>query len=134
MIVAIVGTHQIESSEENYLKVERIMHYWFPDFDKITGIVSGGAPGIDTMAEMFAERNGIEMKVFPAEWNLYGRAAGPMRNTSIVDYCDMLVAFPDEASVGTRDSIKKAIKEKKIKSQLMWEDINMIIEKIDGGI
>lgn len=134
MIIAIVGTHQIESSEENYIKLERLMHHWFPDMDKITGIVSGGAAGIDTMAEMFAERYEIEMKVFPANWRVYGRAAGPKRNSSIVDYCDMLVAFPDADSVGTQDSIKKATKEKKIKAQLMWEDIDMIIEKINGGI
>ncbi|MDR1782874.1 MAG: hypothetical protein LBR13_01240 [Dysgonamonadaceae bacterium] len=44
----------------------------------------------------------------------YGRGAGPMRNTTIIENADVVFAFPTEDSKGTRDSIRKARELKKI--------------------
>ena len=75
----------------------------------ITHLVSGGAPGIDTLAERFAATpkhgQGAEMVVFPADWGRYGRAAGPLRNKQIHEAADACVAFPDENSRGTLNTI-----------------------------
>lgn len=81
----------------------------YPNFDysDIT-IVSGGADGTDLMAERFAEENNYELTVFEADWNKYGKAAGPIRNTKIVNECTHLIAFPSKTGSGTQDSIKKA--------------------------
>jgi hypothetical protein len=35
----------------------------------ISEVVSGGAPGVDTLAEQWAEKNGIQVTRIPAEWN-----------------------------------------------------------------
>ena len=71
-------------------------------------IVSGGAPGVDSMAERFAKDNDIDLKVFKADWNKYGKSAGPIRNSEIVDTCTVMIAFVALDSVGTYDSINKA--------------------------
>lgn len=71
-------------------------------------IISGGAPGADTLAEKWAAEHKIKTKIFPADWAKYGKSAGPKRNTEIVNAATHLLAFLAEDSVGTRDSIKKA--------------------------
>lgn len=77
---------------------------------KINKIVSGGAGGADKMAERFARENKIELQVFAADWNRYGRAAGPMRNSQIVEAATHMVAFPSKDGRGTQDSLRKARK------------------------
>lgn len=87
----------------------------FPDFDysSIT-IVSGGAQGADSLAKKFAIENNYPLIVFPPDWNKYGKAAGPIRNTLIVNECTHLIAFPSKDGSGTQDSINKAENAKKI--------------------
>jgi len=67
----------------------------------VTALVSGGARGIDTLAERFADADDVPMVVFPADWSTHGRAAGPLRNKEIHDNADACIAFPDEGSRGT---------------------------------
>ena len=71
-------------------------------------IISGGAPGVDQAAEDAAKSTGLELIVFPADWDGLGRKAGPIRNSQIVEAADRLVAFWDGISRGTQDSIRKA--------------------------
>lgn len=56
--------------------------------DDIEEVVSGGANGPDSFAEMWAKENGIPCKVFKPDWKQYGKRAGFLRNTEIVGYCD----------------------------------------------
>ena len=71
-------------------------------------IVSGGARGADDLGERYARERGYALKVFPAEWKKWGRAAGPIRNGQMAGYADALIAFWDGQSAGTRDMIRKA--------------------------
>ena len=71
-------------------------------------IVSGGARGADALGERYARERGYALKVFPADWKKWGRAAGPIRNGQMADYADALIAFWDGQSSGTRDMIQKA--------------------------
>jgi len=73
-------------------------------------IVSGGAKGVDTLGEQYAEEKGLEVKKFPADWKGYGRAAGIIRNSQMADYGDMLIAFWDGKSKGTKNMIETARK------------------------
>ena len=41
----------------------------------------------------YAESNGFELEIFPADWSL-GRKAGPLRNKAMVDVADYAIAFP----------------------------------------
>ena len=81
-------------------------------------IVSGGAKGVDSIAEEEAHRLGLPVETYPAAWNRqpdgsYDRTAGFKRNQSIVDASDAVVAFWDGVSLGTRDTITRAYKARK---------------------
>lgn len=76
-------------------------------------IVSGGAEGVDTLAEIYAHEYTIPLTVFPAEWNKYGRSAGPKRNKLIVDRADVVIAFLSKESKGTVSTINLAKKANK---------------------
>lgn len=69
-------------------------------------LVSGGAKGVDTMAETFAKRTSRPFALFPANWDGYGKAAGFIRNKQIVDFSDMGIAFLKNNSAGTRNTIE----------------------------
>jgi len=71
-------------------------------------VVSGGARGVDSRAQAAATARGLTVIVHHADWETYGKRAGFMRNSKIVEGCDYLVAFWDEQSKGTQDSIQKA--------------------------
>jgi hypothetical protein len=67
--------------------LSRIRH----EYDII--ILSGHCSGADMMAERYAQENGFELEIFPADWSL-GRKAGPLRNKQMVDIADYAIAFP----------------------------------------
>ena len=74
-------------------------------------LISGGATGVDSMAERYARENKIPIKVFPADWKKYGKAAGPIRNSKMADYAGSegrLIAFWDGKSRGTGNMIRTA--------------------------
>jgi hypothetical protein len=71
-------------------------------------IISGGARGVDTFAADWAKRKGVPLTVFDADWDTHGKAAGPIRNTAIVEAAEVVIAFVDGPSKGTKDAIKKA--------------------------
>lgn len=60
----------------------------------VSEVVSGGAIGVDSDGEAWAERNGIPVERFPADWKAHGRAAGPIRNRKMAEYADAVVLFP----------------------------------------
>lgn len=72
--------------------------------------------GADLFAARYAEKHGIPNIEVPANWDYYGKSAGPVRNRWMLDYVtvDKVVAFPTKNSVGTRDMIEYA-KEKGFK-------------------
>jgi hypothetical protein len=106
MKLAIVGSRTfndfeyLEESIFNNLKV-----------DYITEIVSGGAKGADTLAEIFAKKYELPITIFNADWNTFGKRAGFIRNETIIKNCDFLIAFWNGISKGTKHSINLARKE-----------------------
>jgi len=75
-----------------------------------TTIVSGGAKGADALAETLANHLGLDVIVHKAQWDLYGKRAGPIRNQKIVDDSDALLAFPSKNGRGTQITIDMAKK------------------------
>lgn len=73
--------------------------------DKSVSIVSGMARGADALAYRFAHSLGIKCYEFPANWKVYPRSAGYMRNTDMGKFADGLLAFWDGQSNGTRHMI-----------------------------
>lgn len=74
----------------------------------ISVLIHGGARGADFMAGKFAEWQGIPVKVYPADWDKDGKAAGPIRNARMLaeGKPDLVVAF--EGGNGTADMVAKA--------------------------
>lgn len=75
---------------------------------QITEVVSGCARGIDTEGERWANRNNIPIKRFPADWDKYGRSAGPIRNQQMAKYADALLLIWDGQSPGSRNMLQVA--------------------------
>ena len=76
-----------------------------------TEIVSGGASGVDTVAQKYADKTGIPIKVFRPKYELYpGKRAPLERNLEIIDYADLVLAFWDGKSRGTKFVIENCKK------------------------
>lgn len=107
MKLAIVGGRDFNDYD---LLLEYMGLFLLEDVEEI---VSGGANGADTLGERYANYYNIPIKRFLSEWQKYGKAAGFLRNQTIIDNCDMVLAFWDGQSRGTADTIAKAKKAKK---------------------
>ncbi len=81
---------------------------------KDTIIIEGEANGADKIAREEAEKIGMKVERYPAEWEKYGRAAGPIRNTEmrVKGKPDKVVAFHNDIfkSKGTKNMIEQAKK------------------------
>jgi predicted Rossmann fold nucleotide-binding protein DprA/Smf involved in DNA uptake len=73
-------------------------------------IISGGAKGADSLGERYAEENGFKVEKYPADWERYGRSAGPRRNRQMAEISDYVICFWDGESRGTRSMIESARK------------------------
>ena len=74
-------------------------------------IVCGGARGADAFGQQHAELYQLPIKMFPADWDTYGKAAGYRRNAEMAKYADRLLAFWDGKSKGTGHMIDLAKRE-----------------------
>lgn len=93
--------------------------------DKITLVFSGGAGGVDTLGEKWANYNKVEVRKFIPDWNnlktpgarlkysagrFYDATAGLRRNSLMIDEANAVIALWDGESRGTKDTIDKAKK------------------------
>ena len=71
-------------------------------------VINGGASGADKLSTEWAEARNIKCRVYPAQWSVHGRAAGPIRNRQMLDSepIDYVIAFP--GGRGTANMIKQA--------------------------
>jgi predicted Rossmann fold nucleotide-binding protein DprA/Smf involved in DNA uptake len=76
-------------------------------------IISGHAKGVDMMGELYAQKNNLACEIYPAEWDKYGRSAGPRRNEQMAQVADKVVVFWDFKSRGTKNMVEMAKKYKK---------------------
>ena len=102
MKVAIIGSRNLTDID---------ISEYVPDETK--EIISGGANGIDTLAEQYADKHGICKTIIKPEYEKYKRNAPLMRNKEIVEKSDFIVAFWDGQSRGTKHVIDYAKKLKK---------------------
>jgi hypothetical protein len=71
-------------------------------------VISGMARGADMLGAEWAEIEGIPVLKFPAQWGIFGRGAGFVRNQKMLDDGEptLVVAFPGGS--GTRDMVGRA--------------------------
>ena len=100
-VLAVVGSRTF-SNLQQMLYAIRDEH---PD-----EIVSGGARGADSLAEMIATGTNIPFRKFLPEWDRYGRSAGFRRNELIIAAATHVLAFygPDGETAGTKNSVQLA--------------------------
>ncbi len=84
-------------------------------------IISGGANGIDIIAEMYADKNKISKLILRPKYNIYGKAAPLKRNEQMVDIADEVLVIWDGKSNGTRYTINYAKKKNKKVTVLIIE-------------
>lgn len=102
MKVAIIGSRNLTVKDlEDYLPLD------------VTEIVSGGADGIDECARLYAQEKNLKLTEFLPEYEKYRRAAPLKRNLKIIGYADLVLAFWDGKSRGTKHVIDNCIKQNK---------------------
>jgi len=99
MKIAVIGSRG--------LRVDDLGKYLPED---TTEIISGGARGVDASAREYALRRGLKLTEYLPEYDRYGRAAPLRRNILIIENADLVLAFWDGVSRGTKyviDNCKK---------------------------
>ena len=91
MRVAVIGSRG--------LQIGNLGDYLPPE---TTEIVSGGARGVDSCAREYALRHELKLTEYLPEYNRYGRAAPLKRNITIIESADLVLAFWDGRSRGTK--------------------------------
>ncbi len=97
MKLAVIGSRGITT-----LKLEAYLP------EGVTHLVTGGAKGVDTLAEQYARIHGIPVTVIPPDYARYGKGAPLVRDRQIVSFCDELYAFWDGVSTGTAYTVRYA--------------------------
>lgn len=113
MKAAIIGSRSFNNYD---LVLETLLEYE----NTITLIVSGGAKGADTLGERWAKEKNKEVLIFYPEWDKYGKSAGFRRNKDIIENSDIVFAFWDGVSKGTKSSIDLANKLNKELKIIKW--------------
>ena len=109
MAVRLIVCGGVDFNDYEYFRreMDRLVAF----YEKIS-LVSGHAKGADTFAEKYAAEKNIPIRVFPAEWKKYGRAAGPIRNRAMLEYAreetPVVAAFWNGKSRGTGNMLKQA--------------------------
>lgn len=99
-------------------------------------IISGTCRGADIIGENFAKTYNIPVKRFPADWKLYGRNAGNVRNRQMAEYASsnssnngVLIAFANSRCKGTMNMINLGI-DYKLDVFVVWYE-DQRIERYD---
>lgn len=111
MDLAIVGYRNYENYNDFYNIVNNIINNINLPINKI---ISGGCKGVDNLAKKYSNDKNIKFDEYKAEWDKYGKKAGPMRNEIIVKKCSHIILFIHPLSKGTKNTLDLAIKYKKI--------------------
>lgn len=104
----VVGSRSFQ--DYSFLK-EKLDHFLSNQSEIV--IVSGGARGADTLAEKYAKERKLPVKIFPANWEKYGKRAGYIRNDEMHSFLSRqekrgVVAFWDGVSKGTEHNFQLA--------------------------
>jgi predicted Rossmann fold nucleotide-binding protein DprA/Smf involved in DNA uptake len=100
--VAIVGSRHFSDPDRVSDYVGSLPHG--------ASIITGSASGVDAAATRTARAKGIPVQVIPASFDeLADPKKSAARNQRLIDACDVLVAFWDGASTGTRTTVERAL-------------------------
>lgn len=95
--VAVVGSRDYPALDA--------VHRYVTEIPECSEVISGGAAGVDQAAIDAAKAAGLRTRIFEADWETHGRKAGPIRNALIVDASHRVLAFWNQRSRGTLNTI-----------------------------
>lgn len=73
-------------------------------------IFVGDCPtGLDLLVRQWGTSTGCKLKIFYADWNLHGKAAGPIRNREMLEAAGDALVFAFKGGRGTADCVRQAI-------------------------
>lgn len=93
--------------------------------DEVDLIITGGAKGIDTLAEAYAKERGIPTVTVKPCYERYGRAAPILRDEEMVDLADAVLVIWDGTSRGSKHTADYARKQGK--------PLTVVIDGTDSG-
>jgi hypothetical protein len=109
----------------------RVIYGIFKQYGGQFTVIHGNARGADKMAGEIARELGLDVLVFPAEWDKYGKSAGPIRNQQMINegHPDRAVAFHNDLkhSRGTGDMVVR-LKKHNIRCQHACSDTEELVE------
>jgi hypothetical protein len=105
MRIGVVGSR----SFNDYRRLQEVLNKQCGFPTRKNTIISGGARGADSLAKRYAKSFKLAYEEFLPDWDKYGKSAGFRRNQHIVNASEIIVAFWDGKSRGTKDSIDKAL-------------------------
>lgn len=106
-VVAVVGSRNYANTQ--HPTPEEVIAELARSAPNVT-VISGGARGIDQRAAAAARENGLAVREYPADWDRYGKRAGYLRNEEMVKAADLVIAFWDGESPGTKLTIGLCMK------------------------
>ena len=100
MKVIIAGSRSMTDIERVFNELDSYNEF------EITEGVCGMAKGVDIIGKEWCLTKGIPVKEFPADWEKFGKAAGPIRNKQMGIYSDCaIVIYNPEISKGSKNMI-----------------------------
>lgn len=104
MKVLVCGGRRYSSIE----KVDQVLSTIHED-GVISHLIEGGAEGADTIARTWAQGVGVQTVTCKANWEQFGKSAGPRRNANMLSLGpDLVVAFPGGAGTAHMVGVAKA--------------------------
>lgn len=80
---------------------------------EVDTVISGGAEGVDRLAEQYADSHRLSKYILRPRYDLYGRAAPLKRNEQMVDLADAILVIWDGQSKGTKYTLNYSKKKNK---------------------
>ena len=99
MKLLIAGSH-------TFTDYQHLCQVLAPDRHRITQVLTGGAPGADTLGKRWAWSKQVPWKGFKADWERFGKVAGVRCNHQLAQAGDVLAVFWDGPSPGTAHLIQ----------------------------
>lgn len=98
-IVTIIGSRDIKFINFNL----------YLDKNNISQVISGGASGVDTLAEQWAKKNHLDFVAYLPNYRIYGEKAPLVRDREMVEAADHTIAFWNGKSTGTLYTIQYSL-------------------------
>lgn len=110
--ITVAGPRDYTNSEFVYSELDKILSRIINRYNRRIHIVEGGAAGVDAIAKQYAISRNMLFTEVRAEWNKFGRSAGPIRNSKMAEISNYCIAFY-RGSKGTASMILEALKKDK---------------------